>query len=134
MAYNVRGHEYRYFKKQTDKQNDNKYSHSTPIPTSEKYSDEDYSQLTRFHHTDELYSNFDPKPRRFRKHTRSYERRFTINPAQTFVTIRSSNGCVKAEVSGNIHPNDYEILKNNIHSLPVGLTLTLTEVFQRIDE
>jgi len=131
MGYNVHGHEYRHFKKQTDNQYSGEKAPTTA--TQDNLTDEAYSELTGFHHEDELYTNYGSKPRRFRKHTKSYERRFTINSDQTFVTIRNQHGCLKAEISGNIHPTDKEFLESSLQSLPIGLTLTLTEVFKKIE-
>ena len=130
MGYNIYGHEYRHFKKQTD----NKYTGISPtIPTSDKFSDEKYNELTGFNHEDSLYADYIPKPRPYRKHTKSYEQRFSINPDQTFVTVRSLHGSLRAEFSGKIHSSDNEYLLSNINLLPVGLTLTLTEVFKRLE-
>ena len=128
MSYNIYAQEYRYFKRLTDR----KYaSDRNPTrATSDTMSEEDYSKFTGFHHEDSLYQTT-PAPRKpgYRKHTPGYEKRFTIDNNQTFITL-NKNGTFN--VSGQLSAADRLIIEESIDLLPTGLTLTLTEVFKKI--
>lgn len=128
MGYNIRGEEYQAIR---TIENRKKIAHRSIPTTSCKMSDEDYRELTSCHHDDEQYT--DHSRPKFRKHTARYKRRFTINPHQAFVTIRKKDGIYSIEVSGDIHPEDKTELLESAESLPIGLTLTLKEAFDKLD-
>lgn len=127
MSYNIQSYEYRYFKKQSDIQHANNRNPTTA--TSDTMSDEEYSQFTGFHHENSQYTNYEHKRRGYRRHTPGYEKRFTIDNNQTFITINKDR---TFNVSGKITSADRLLVEENISMLPTGLTLTLTEVFGKI--
>lgn len=129
MAYNIRSQEYQIERQANIKQ---ETVHQSITSTSEKMSEDDYRELTSFHHAKGLYTDCAPR-RKFRKHTRSYERRFTIDPNQTFITVRKFKNEISIEVSGPIHPQDKVELLANASLLPIGLTLTVFEAFEKVD-
>jgi len=127
MGYNIWAKEYNHFKKQTDiKHASNK---CPTVATSDTMSDEDYNQLTGFHHDDSLYTDYKPQ-KQYRKHTKNYEKLFTINKNQTFLTFNKDG---TYNISGKLSQSDKAIIDDHTGLFPTGLTLTLTEVFKKIE-